>query len=531
MNCLKVDLTKDELEAVAKYFQSAKGNINYTLLLSDLTAGFSTYRAGIVRESFDRLDYTEKGQFDLRMLKELFNPRNHPEVRSGRKTSDEVTSEFYGAINAYIDSQKGSSLIKIEGYIDFWKQLSPHIDSDLVFEGILKNSFRFNELPRKNKLEAPSPSFQQNNLPVYDNERTHPTDSIKYTIYPNSDKNVSKNYIFAIFDHMKKQLSKRGPKGLMQLYRTFKCNDYDGDGRLSCKEFTKSLHEMRVELLEKETINIFKVFDSQQSGFVNISEFMSSFIPELNEKRASGVQSLLDMLSGNSDVISYKALKKSYYPRGHPDFLSNKRADYHIREEFFGILDSFLTLTGGINDEISRDLLLQFFEIYSFAYEDDALFTMIISGTFRLAKLNYPPTVQFGVPSHSYSEKSYSVKSRTTSSIQNPPFGIDRPSEPKSPKSTISNISAASQHRRDNAFRSPVQSSKRAEIEISPDVEIVAPEDAFKRKKEEVLVNNFMGAPSTNSQIRNKIITPPDSPGARPLHPGLDSVVNEIRSQ
>lgn len=232
------------------------------------------------------------------------------------------------------------------------------IDNDHIFEEILKNCFRYNELPRRNKLETPNVSHKDKQSPIYDEERHHPKQSMKYTLYPGADSDVSDNYIYSIFDHLKKQLSKRGPKGFMQLYRTFKCNDFDQDGRLSCKEFVKSLHEMRVNLLEKETINVFKLFDPKNTGFIGISDFMSSFIPELSEMRRAVVTKLLDCLCDGQQSVGYNRIKQCFHARGHPDFTSGVRADYKIKDEFFQVLDTFLGLTGGMTGPISRDLLV-----------------------------------------------------------------------------------------------------------------------------------------------------------------------------
>ena len=381
--------------------------MDYHLLIQDLTAGFNNFRRGAVRSTFDRLDYLDSGKFDIRILKELFNSRNHFDVKNGRKTSEEVISEFFACLNCFVRSLKGSGEVGSESFLDFWRQISPNIDNDYNFESLLKNCFRYNELPRKNKLNPPTSSSQQHQTPIYDNERYHPQDSIKYTMFPSSDRNLSENYIYNIFDHLRNQLAKRGPKGFMMMYRSFKCNDFDGDGKLSCKEFIKSLHEIRVELLDKETINVFKVFDPSNSGFISISEFMSSFIPELSPARQQVVDELLDGLSGGGQRITYKTIKKVYYPRGHPDFTSGKRADYEIKEEFFLMLNTFLSLSGGINDFIPRDLMLQFFEIFSYAFEDDRYFNLILKGTFRMNKLSYPP-VDYSTTSDAYSVRAES---------------------------------------------------------------------------------------------------------------------------
>lgn len=363
--------------------------MDFSQLLKDLTIGLDQHRRALIRNTFDRLNYSEKPTFDLRILKELFNVRNHYEVKNGRRTSEEVLQDFFKAIELFVE-YNCSPEVGSEQFLEFWTLISPVVETSGEFESLLKNCFRFNELPRQNKLAPPGSRGGPTQSAIYDQERYHPADSIKYTVCPGSDRNVSDRFIFNIFEHLRKQLVKKGgPKGIMMLFRSFKCNDFDADGRLSCKEFVKSLNEVRVELLEKETLNVFKVFDPKNSGFISISEFMSAFIPELNPRRRAVVEELIEGLGGGSGKITYSRIKKIFYARGHPDFKSGKKADYEITDEFFLVLNTFLGLTGGINDYLETDLLLQFLEILSYAFDNDDYFEMILRGVFRMNRLGF----------------------------------------------------------------------------------------------------------------------------------------------
>lgn len=85
-------MSDEDIESIFYYLEvpGLRGRMDYGLLIKDLTAGFNNFRTGIVRSTFDRLDYQDTGKFDIRMLKELFNPRNHFDVKTGRKTTEEV---------------------------------------------------------------------------------------------------------------------------------------------------------------------------------------------------------------------------------------------------------------------------------------------------------------------------------------------------------------------------------------------------------------------------------------------------------
>lgn len=85
-------MSGEDVENIFYYLEvpGVRGRMDYGLLIKDLTAGFNNFRRGVVRATFDRLDYTDSGKFDIRILKELFNPRSHFDVKTGRRTTEEI---------------------------------------------------------------------------------------------------------------------------------------------------------------------------------------------------------------------------------------------------------------------------------------------------------------------------------------------------------------------------------------------------------------------------------------------------------
>jgi len=120
--------------------------------------------------------------------------------------------------------------------------------------------------------------------------------------------------------------------------KSLKCNDHDHDGRLSLKEFMKALHELRIELLEKETVMIFQTFDPRHTGNLYIDEFMNRFVPQVQSARIKVCDELNDRLVENT-FVSFNRVKKTYNARGHPDFASGIKPDYVIKQDFMEMLD------------------------------------------------------------------------------------------------------------------------------------------------------------------------------------------------
>lgn len=432
LNELALDFSEDDVRGMFRYLESPQrlDFMDYSLLIKDLTSGMPQTRRDLVRTTYDRLDYSDTHLLDLKQLKAIFNPRNYADVKSGRIQSEDIMQDFFLCIDLYVSMQRNQDgRVNAEQFLEFWEQISPAIQNDFSFDSLIRTCFRFNELPRKNKLEAPE-AGKSAMSPIYDKERFHPTESIMYTIFPDSGKDQG-NGIYSIFEHLREQLAKKGPKGFVLLLRSLKNNDHDHDGKVSIKEFIKALHEVRVELLDKETISVFKSFDAKNTGFLKVDDFMHNFIPELNPRREQIVSELLDSLGGSSGKVTYQAIKKTFNPRGHPDFLSNAKADYTIKEDFYLILDTYLGLTVGLNDYIPRDTLQSFFELYSYAYVDDNYFENIIRGVFRLTRYNNgepkQPRPQTGKVDDADRVSTYSERPSTANSHASQQYKLNAP--------------------------------------------------------------------------------------------------------
>jgi Ca2+-binding EF-hand superfamily protein len=172
---LRLQFSPEDVKNMFRYLESPKrlDFMDYSLLIKDLTAGMSESRRCQVRETFDRLDYSDS-LLDLKQLKPIFNARNYLDVKNGRTHAEDVMNDFFACVDLYVDAQRDrDSHVNAEQFLEFWEHISPAIQTDAVFESLVKHCFRFNELPRKNKLETPEHGKVAVS-PIYDKERYHP---------------------------------------------------------------------------------------------------------------------------------------------------------------------------------------------------------------------------------------------------------------------------------------------------------------------------------------------------------------------
>jgi hypothetical protein len=83
------------------------------------------------------------------MLKDLFNAWNHFDVKTGRRTGEEVLSDFNTAVDLYVSARSGSWKARSEHFLRFFELISPAIENNNHFESFCTLCFRWNEIPRK----------------------------------------------------------------------------------------------------------------------------------------------------------------------------------------------------------------------------------------------------------------------------------------------------------------------------------------------------------------------------------------------
>ena len=115
-----------------------KSNMNYMdyiLLIKDLCTNFNHNRKDCVRTMYERLDYNEDGKIRVSILVELFNAKNHFDVKTGRKTFDEVNKDFRRCVDIF-KKIKNSDYARSEQILQLYQCMSPSIESD--FSHIIK---------------------------------------------------------------------------------------------------------------------------------------------------------------------------------------------------------------------------------------------------------------------------------------------------------------------------------------------------------------------------------------------------------
>ena len=145
-----LNFSESEIENIFNiYNQDNSGSINYSFLINDLIGEISEQRILIIQKVFDIFNKDEKGEVSLKEIKQRFNPRNHPDVLSRKKDSNEVYGEFLDMLEIYreyIYNLQGGFIttINFEDFKKFYSQISLYIKEDSDFERMMLNCWNIN---------------------------------------------------------------------------------------------------------------------------------------------------------------------------------------------------------------------------------------------------------------------------------------------------------------------------------------------------------------------------------------------------
>eukprot|EP01008_Symbiontida_sp_HLA12_P002708 NODE_641_length_816_cov_311.112554_g633_i0.p1 GENE.NODE_641_length_816_cov_311.112554_g633_i0~~NODE_641_length_816_cov_311.112554_g633_i0.p1 ORF type:complete len:223 (+),score=45.19 NODE_641_length_816_cov_311.112554_g633_i0:100-669(+) len=112
------------------------GTINITEFTRGIRGSMNQGRKAIVEQAFGMLDRAKDGCVTLKDIAEFYDAENHPEVKDGTKTEDDVLAEFIGSWD-----KDGDNEITFEEFLDYYKDISAGIDDDEYFELMIRNAW------------------------------------------------------------------------------------------------------------------------------------------------------------------------------------------------------------------------------------------------------------------------------------------------------------------------------------------------------------------------------------------------------
>ena len=153
----RMPITGKEINILFEEFDTNKnGQINYEEFISAFTGDMCERRKRLITILFETFDKNRKGFVDLDDIRNAYNPINHPDVLSGKRTEDEVLAEFLDNLQYHFsllksDKEQENNKINIEEFLAFFNNISAGIEDDDYFENVIKAGFNLEDRKPKKK--------------------------------------------------------------------------------------------------------------------------------------------------------------------------------------------------------------------------------------------------------------------------------------------------------------------------------------------------------------------------------------------
>ena len=143
-----INLERRSLKDIFDSYDKEKiGLIKYDELIHDLIKNISINRIILIKNLYNDFPKDKYGNISINDLRKSFKGNNHPFVKEGIKSEQEIYFEFLECLNIFknykcnMNRQYNIDILNYGGFLDFFKEISFSIKEDILFEAILINCF------------------------------------------------------------------------------------------------------------------------------------------------------------------------------------------------------------------------------------------------------------------------------------------------------------------------------------------------------------------------------------------------------
>lgn len=138
MTDIGIILNKTELQELSRHLDiNGDGVIDYEEFLIRMAPPMSEERIKWCNKAFDKLDVDGSGVVTIRDIEMVHNPDKSELVRMGKTTAQAI---FANLCRSY--DEDGDGNITREEFIDYYRHISPSIDSDEYFATMMTNTWK-----------------------------------------------------------------------------------------------------------------------------------------------------------------------------------------------------------------------------------------------------------------------------------------------------------------------------------------------------------------------------------------------------
>lgn len=365
------------------------GEVDFDELIRAVRGPLNDFRKAIVGQAWNKIDRDGSGTLDISDIKGVYDGKNHPDVKSGKKTEDQILGEFLETFETHHNisdlSQRDQKVTK-EEFEEYYANVSASIDNDQYFELMMNNAWKLNEVAGQQQQQGgqsfgygSNRKYQKSDSPFGTSNET-----IDYGSRP-STRNTSANSE-SLIDQLRQRLNARGSRGFVGLAKLFKIMDDDGSGNLDLAEFTKAMKDFRTGFSDEDSRRLFTFFDANRSGSIDYEEFVHRVRGEMNNFRKHIVTQAFNKLDSNGNgIVELDDIRGVYNATNHPDVKSGKKTEDDILCEF---LDTFEAHHASFKEDtrdhkITLDEFMEYYNHVSASIDDDRYFDLMMKNAWN----------------------------------------------------------------------------------------------------------------------------------------------------
>lgn len=125
------------------------GEIDFGELMRNVVGEMNQNRKAYVQKAFKKIDRDGNGVLNIDDIKGVYNAKMHPDVKSGKKSEEEILSEFLDTFELHYSMNHPESRdrqITLQEFIEYYNNISCTIDNDDYFELMITNAWNLNDV-------------------------------------------------------------------------------------------------------------------------------------------------------------------------------------------------------------------------------------------------------------------------------------------------------------------------------------------------------------------------------------------------
>jgi len=122
--------------------------------LRNVVGEMNDFRKNLVWQAFNKLDLDGSGEIEKKEITRIYNATHHPDVRSGKKTEEEVLTDFLDTFEIHsslLHPGEYNHKVSFDEFCEYYNNVSANIDDDAYFELMIVNAWKLGEQTTKHQ--------------------------------------------------------------------------------------------------------------------------------------------------------------------------------------------------------------------------------------------------------------------------------------------------------------------------------------------------------------------------------------------